>query len=239
MLRKKDQSFSKLQSELFRNSTLVISEGKENDTNNLFGEQGKGVTSFSAKIWLGYLKVFYGHKHLLFFGQWLSLGLGVFLILSGYHTVGMFVTLYSWLSTVFTNVGSIMAAQRNMMFRVVEIKKYFQLLDIVPDIDPNESGEIIDSFRGEIEFKNVSFAYPYRDAGNEHGETAADESGENDGKKEENAVKDVSFKIPAGAKVGFVGISGSGKSTMVNLMRRFYDASEGQILIDGKPLKKN
>ena len=51
-------------------------------------------------------------------------------------------------------------------------------------------------------------------------------------------MSSVNFTIPAGAKVGFVGVSGSGKSTIVNLMRRYYEATEGEILIDGAVLKE-
>lgn len=56
-------------------------------------------------------------------------------------------------------------------------------------------------------------------------------------KKEEQAITNISLKIEAGAKVGFVGVSGSGKSTIINLMRRYYDPQNGQIFIDGIPLK--
>ena len=144
----------------------------------------------------------------------------------------MFVALYAWVSSVFGNVASIMNAQRNMLSQVVEIKKFFDLLDIAPDIDINPNGKVIENLQGEIEFKNVSFAYPYR-------KSAQEEEDEEDVEKEqEHTIENVSFKIPAGAKVGFVGVSGSGKSTIVNLMRRFYDATEGEILIDGVPLKE-
>ena len=69
---------------------------------------------------------------------------------------------------------------------------------------------------GEIEFINVSFKYP--DA-------------------EEYIIKDVSFKAKMGETIAFIGSTGSGKSTLINLIPRFYDTSEGQILIDGEDIK--
>lgn len=70
---------------------------------------------------------------------------------------------------------------------------------------------------GEVEFKNVSFKYP--DA-------------------EEYILKDISFKAKRGETVAFIGSTGSGKSTLINLIPRFYDATEGEILIDGVDVKK-
>lgn len=70
---------------------------------------------------------------------------------------------------------------------------------------------------GEVEFKNVSFQYP----------GAA-----------EYVLKDVSFKAKSGETVAFIGSTGSGKSTLINLIPRFYDATEGQVLIDGVDIKK-
>ena len=69
---------------------------------------------------------------------------------------------------------------------------------------------------GEIEFKNVTFNYPTR---------------------KHKVLNNFSIKIPAGKKIGLVGHSGCGKSTITNLLLRFYDIQEGDILIDGKKLQ--
>ncbi len=71
--------------------------------------------------------------------------------------------------------------------------------------------------KGEIEFKNVTFRYP---------------------ESEETAVKDVSFKIEAGQKVAIVGRTGSGKSTLIQLIPRLFDPDSGAIFIDGMNLKQ-
>lgn len=234
-MRKKSQALSKLQSELFRNSTLVIAEAKEQDTANMFNKKGDENNNFIINLWTKYLRTFYTHRNFLTLGHWVSLGLGVYFIFLGFHSVGMFVTLFAWLGTIFSNIVMIMNTQRQILFQVVEINKYYELLDIEPDVNPNHSGRIIENFSGEIEFKNVSFAYPYRRSAKEDED---DLEIENSLKDENHAILGVSLKIPAGAKVGFVGISGSGKSTIVNLMRRYYDPSSGEIFIDKVPLKE-
>lgn len=71
--------------------------------------------------------------------------------------------------------------------------------------------------RGTVEFKNVSFKYP--DA-------------------EEYILRNISFKVNKGESVAFIGSTGSGKSTLINLIPRFYDATEGEILIDGINIKE-
>lgn len=70
---------------------------------------------------------------------------------------------------------------------------------------------------GEVEFKNVSFAYP-------------ESSGE-------RVLEDVSFRVKKGETLAIIGSTGSGKSTLVNLIPRFYDATDGEVLVDGKNVK--
>ncbi|CAF3669116.1 unnamed protein product [Adineta steineri] len=75
-----------------------------------------------------------------------------------------------------------------------------------------------DKLQGDIEFNNVSLVYPAR--------------------SDEIALQNVSFKIKAGQTCAFVGPSGSGKSTCINLLERFYDPTEGKILIDGREIQE-
>lgn len=231
-VRKKNQAQSKLQSELFRNSTLVIAEAQEDKTVKDFNDSYTGVTTFTIDLWLRYIRAFYSQKVVITIGRYVTLGLGVYFIFAGYHSAGMFVTFFAWTSTIFDNVNQLMNSQRQIMNYVIEIKKYFDLMDIVPDINPNIGGKTIPELQGAIEFKDVSFAYPYR-------KSAKEEEEELDvDKEQEHTIENVSLSIPAGAKVGFVGVSGSGKSTIVNLMRRYYETTKGDILIDGVSIKE-
>ncbi|KAH0802754.1 ABC transporter family protein [Histomonas meleagridis] len=91
----------------------------------------------------------------------------------------------------------------------------FAILDQEPSI-PFDGGDIIENFKGHIEFKDVSFKYPSRDV---------------------HVLKNVSFEIKPGEMGALVGHSGSGKSTCIQLLERFYDATDGKILLDGKDIK--
>ncbi|KAL9540007.1 hypothetical protein MBANPS3_009935 [Mucor bainieri] len=94
----------------------------------------------------------------------------------------------------------------------------FQVIDRVPDIDVDSTeGLMPRSVQGTIQFKNVSFNYPTR--------------------PDLKIIQDLNLQVDAGSTVAFVGSSGSGKSTIIQLIQRFYDASSGVISLDGHGIK--
>ncbi|XVF16503.1 hypothetical protein REPUB_Repub10bG0036600 [Reevesia pubescens] len=94
-----------------------------------------------------------------------------------------------------------------------------EVIQRVPKIDlDNMEGEILSNVSGEVEFKHVEFAYPSR--------------------PETKIFKDFCLKIPAGKTVALVGSSGSGKSTVISLLQRFYDPLGGDIILDGVSINK-
>ena len=98
----------------------------------------------------------------------------------------------------------------------VSVVRINEVLDTKISIEDGE-GKIKPKEVGTVEFKNVSFKYP--DA-------------------EEYLLKDISFKANKGDTVAFIGSTGSGKSTLINLVPRFYDATEGEVLVDGVNVKE-
>ncbi|KAH1128846.1 hypothetical protein J1N35_000224 [Gossypium stocksii] len=99
------------------------------------------------------------------------------------------------------------------------VERINEVIRRTPKIDvDNMEGEILDDILGEIEFKQVEFAYPSR--------------------PESIIFKNFCLKIPAGKTVALVGSSGSGKSTVISLLERFYDPLEGEILVDGVSINK-
>ncbi|GKV06704.1 hypothetical protein SLEP1_g18558 [Rubroshorea leprosula] len=100
----------------------------------------------------------------------------------------------------------------------VAATRIFQRIDRTPEIDGEDtSGIVLDRIRGEIEFEHVKFTYPSR--------------------PDSIVLKDFSLKIEAGKTVALVGASGSGKSTAIALVQRFYDANDGVVKIDGHDIK--
>uniref|UniRef100_A0A5K3EJJ9 ABC transporter domain-containing protein n=3 Tax=Mesocestoides corti TaxID=53468 RepID=A0A5K3EJJ9_MESCO len=96
-------------------------------------------------------------------------------------------------------------------------KSTFWIIERIPPIDKDQPGEIIENFKGRIEFKNVTFRYPTRPT--------------------MTTLNNLSIKVRPGQTVAIVGPSGSGKSTTIQLIQRFYNAESGEILIDGKDIR--
>jgi ATP-binding cassette subfamily B protein len=99
----------------------------------------------------------------------------------------------------------------------VSASRIAEVIETEPDIkDPEKFEKFPEPFQGTVEFRNVSFKYPGAD---------------------ENVVCDINFTARPGETTAIIGSTGSGKSTIVNLIPRFYDVSEGQILVDGVDIR--
>ena len=99
----------------------------------------------------------------------------------------------------------------------VSAKRISEVIDTEPTITDGSGADIIEARRGEVEFRNVSFRYP--DA-------------------EENVLENITFTAKKGETVAFIGATGCGKSTVINLIPRFYDATEGQVLVGGVDVRE-
>ena len=96
------------------------------------------------------------------------------------------------------------------------IERFIEIMDVKNDIVDKENARVLTDVHGDIEFRNVSFAYPDSDA---------------------KVLDDISFSINKGENIAIVGSSGVGKTTISNLIPRFYEVSEGAILIDGTDIR--
>lgn len=149
-----------------------------------------------------------------------SIGLGLLIwygsnqLFSEEVTLGVLVAFIMYLQLFFRPIRSIADRFNTLQMGVVSSKRIFDLLDRNEEIDSNEKLKDI-QLNGDVEFKDVWFAY-------------------ND---EEYVLKNISFKINNGESVGFVGSTGSGKTSIINLINRFYDFQKGTILVDGNDIK--
>lgn len=148
--------------------------------------------------------------------QIIVLGYGGLQVIEGKATLGVITQFFIYLSQLIWPVAAIGWVTNLVQRAAASIKRIGKILDESVDITESAATDnLIQDIKGEIEFKNVSFKYlpefPY-------------------------ALKNISFKIPVGSSLGIVGSVGSGKSSLVNLIPRLYDITEGEISIDGKSI---
>ena len=130
-------------------------------------------------------------------------------------TASSFIAFIILFSQVMRPAKAISDAFSTVQRGIASSERILKLIDTVPAIQDDSDAIDIHNFNQEIEFRNVSFSY----------ET---------GKK---VLDNISFKIQKGKTIALVGTSGGGKSTIADLVPRFYDPSEGQILVDGVDIK--
>ena len=143
----------------------------------------------------------------------LILGMGGVLLLNGseFITLGIFVAFLAYVRDFFRPLSSLSEKASSFQVALASVERVFSLLNRQPDIKNIEHPIIPPSLNGTIEFKNVWFAYD-----------------------DDNwVIKDLSFKVEPGQALAIVGATGAGKSTIINLIGRFYDIQQGTITIDG------
>lgn len=131
-------------------------------------------------------------------------------------TASTLVTFYMYIERFFNPIQSLAEMFNWMQSAFASAEKIFTICDMVPEITDSADAETVEHIEGKIEFRHVWFAY----------------------KEEEWVLKDVSFTVEPGQTVAFVGATGSGKTTILSLIYRNYDIQKGEILIDGRDIKK-
>ncbi|MBU5474611.1 ABC transporter ATP-binding protein [Roseburia sp. MSJ-14] len=138
------------------------------------------------------------------------IGSGSYFVLSGTLSLGTLFVFISYISSFFEPIQELAEQFGTLQSSLASGEKIFSILEEKPQIvTPVQPREV--NIQGKIEFRHVWFAY----------------------EKEDYILKDVSFVIEPGEKVAFVGATGAGKSSILNLIGRYFDIQKGEILIDG------
>ena len=147
---------------------------------------------------------------------------GGFRILDGVVTVGVVAAFLQYARRFFRPIQDLSEKYNLLQSAMASSERVFKLLDEEIDImDPSDPLDFPADARGRIEFEDVWFAY------------GTTEDGEPDW-----VLKGVSFVVEPGEKVAIVGHTGAGKSTLINLLMRFYDVDRGRVLLDGVPIDR-
>ncbi len=136
--------------------------------------------------------------------------------LRGRLSLGILFIFIQYIQTFFEPIMDLAEQLSTLQSAVASAEKIFTLLDVKPLVTDPEEPVVLPEIKGRIEFKHVWFAYV----------------------GEEYVLRDVSFTIEPGQRVAFVGATGAGKSSILNLIGRYYDIQKGEILLDGVDIRR-
>ena len=136
-------------------------------------------------------------------------------VMNGFATVGIFTSFILYLNLAFRPLRMLADKFNTLQMGIIASERVFKLLDTNDKIEDNGTWSPT-TIKGDIEFQHVWFAY----------------------NNEEFVLKDISFKVNAGETLAIVGATGSGKSSTINILNRFYEINKGKILLDGIDTKE-
>ena len=170
------------------------------------------IKGYKAQIWTGYLMPLINVINN--FGFAMIALLGGILAVNNMITIGIIASFISY-SKQFVRPLNDAIIFNTLQSALAGAERVFEVLDQKEEVEDKESCNELTNVKGEVEFKNVSFGY-----------------------NDDNIVlHDINFKVEPGKSLAIVGATGSGKTTIVNLLTRFYEITEGSITIDGVDIR--
>jgi ATP-binding cassette, subfamily B, bacterial len=195
---------------------VIVPFSRERYEHHRFRSQGQ--TAVDARVKLTVRQTFFrlGVSAATAAGTALVLGFGAWHVIRGDITIGELLVLMAYITQVYQPLEAISTTLGDLHQQFVFFNGSMRLLKAQPEVREAPRPLHIDRANGELSFEGVEFAYKGRPA----------------------AVKNVSFKIAPGQRVAIVGPTGAGKTTLVNLLVRFYDPKKGRILLDGIDIRR-
>ena len=168
-------------------------------------------------------------------GSVLVLGVGAVMVVRGQLSLGSMVAFLSYVVSFYQPIRRLTEIDNVFQEAIAAGERIFELLDEVPEIEDTPDAVALPRLRGEVRFQDVHFRYGTASVGASG--TIAPQVG-NLPQAEPEVLHDVEFHIAPGEVVALVGPSGAGKTSIANLLCRFYDPIQGQVTVDGYDLRR-
>ena len=202
--------------EVLSSLRIVKSFGQEENENDRFINRSNKAVKGQIKLAKTAAGFSFIVGMLLAGGTALFIYLGAGFVQSGKMTLGELTLIIAYVSQIFGPLQSIVKNLNDIQSSIAGLSRVFSVLDEEKEVKENPFAIHLSHAKGSFEYQNISFSY----------------------NKEKDALQNISFKIKQGDRVGIMGSTGAGKSTLISLLMRFYDPTEGTILIDGTDIKK-
>jgi len=189
--------------------------GKEKETVQNFNKINEQLRVSATKADTFSAFIFPSMNFINNLGMGLVIGTGSVMVLNGMTTVGVIAAFINYSRQFSRPLSQFATLMNTIQAAVAGGERVFEIMDKVPEIQNKKDASVVQNLQGHVALENVSFGY------------------------EENKaiLKEVSLKAKPGETIALVGPTGSGKTTIINLLTRFYDIQQGQIHIDGKNIK--
>ncbi len=214
-LRERMSEVSANLAEVINGIKVIKSFGKERTENRNFLEMLKPTFDMSLKLSMRGVSLAIVMDQLHIYTAIAVLGIGGYMVSKGGMSIGELIAFYSYIAMFFGPVVTMTNFAPAISDGSVSAERLLKLMDAVPEIKEIEKPVHMEKAEGELRFEKVSFQYA-------------------NGKK---VLDGFDLEVKPGLKVALVGPSGSGKSTIASLLMRFFDVSEGRILLDGVDIR--
>ncbi len=243
IVRRKNDEINSLTTEIVRSEKDIKSLGLEEELSQVSKERYKSYQNARYKMDMTDVNFWQVRNFLINTVTILILIMGVWLMNMdmGLLSMATFMIIYSNNGSIYSLVNGFREVTNSYVDIKVSHSRMFSLFDEDEFITENFGSETVDHIVGEIEFKDVSFTFKEYEYQKPETLNMLKKHGNRLNKKlisENQIFKNLSFKIKPNTTVAFVGKSGSGKSTILNLMSKMFEADDGEILIDGHNIKE-
>ena len=194
---------------------VVVAFGREGYEWRRFHRQGKQAIDARVNVTVRQTVFELSLNLIMAAGMAVAVGLAAAHILEGTLTVGQLMVVIAYIASIYQSLGTISSTVGSLQDQIISLNRAFALLDTEPDVEDKPGATELTGVSGEIVFDNVHYSY----------------DGENE------ALSGVRFSVQAGEYVAIVGPTGAGKTTLVSLIPRFYDPSQGTVYIDGRDIR--
>lgn len=215
LVRKRSSNVNAYIHESFAGSKVVKAFVREEESSHIFLDLARDM----REVWLSAIRANNALWPIVDTSWGISMALvywyGIRLLNTGSITIGMLVAFTGYLGMFWQPIINLSNFYNSLVSAMAGAERIFEIMDKQPDIKDKVDAIELPDIIGRIEFKNVTFSYG----------------------DDQPVLKDVSFEVEPGETIALVGPTGAGKTTVINLIARFYDANDGSILIDGHDIK--